>query len=111
MQIVSGRCPSLLGWDISFTEQGDGHCVVRLKAGRFNRRHKWVASPADMAVLEAGLVQQLTRRRLLKPKIDVKMDFYGGQWLEVRRGLFGRTNIRAAPERLNRICAALNLPV
>jgi hypothetical protein len=111
MKIVSGKCPQLLGWDISFTEQDDGNCVVRLKGRRFTRRQKWVASPADMVILEAGLVEQLTTRRLIKPRIEVKMDFYGGQWLEVRRGLFGRTNIRAAPERLNRICSALNLPV
>jgi hypothetical protein len=100
-----------LGWNITFSVERDGRCQIRMSSGRlFKRRRSWFASPTEADELEKLLVKRLTTRRIIKPKVKWKSDYYGGQWLEVRRGLLGKTYIRATPERILRLTEALKLP-
>jgi hypothetical protein len=111
MLTVDGDNPfRALGRNITFSDERDGRCKIRMSSGRFfKRRRSWSASTAEADALETMLVQRLTTRHLIKAKIKWKTDFYGGQWLEVRRGLLGTTYIRATPERILRLSQALKL--
>jgi hypothetical protein len=99
-----------LGWNITFSDERDGVCHVRMSTGRFfKRRRAWIASLDEIDALEDWLVRRLKAPRIFKPRISWKTDFYGRQWLEVRRGLFGRNYIRATPDRLSRLGDALQV--
>jgi hypothetical protein len=112
MLTIDGTSPfRTLGWNITFSDEQDGFCKIRMSCGRiFKRRRAWITSPAEADALENWLVQRLTAPRLFKAKVKWRTDYYGGQWLEVRRGLFGKTYIRATPDRIFRLTEALNLP-
>ena len=100
-----------LSCNVSFSDERDGLCRIRVSWGRFfKRRRSWSATVEEAAALENWLVQRLTAPSLLKPKVSWRTDFYGGQWLEIRRGWWGRNYIRATPNRLIRLGEALNLP-
>ena len=102
----------VFGWNFSFSDERDGVCEVRMSSGRiFKRRRAWLATLDEIDALEDLLVQRLTAPRIIKAKIKWKTDFYGHQWLEVRRGLFGCNYIRATPDRLSRLGDALKVAV
>ena len=109
--LTAGNTPfNALGWNISFSDELNGQCQIRMSSGRyFKRRRAWTASLDEVDALEDELVNRLMAPRFIKAKIKWKTDFYGRQWLEVRRGLFGRNYIRATPDRLSRIGDALKV--
>jgi hypothetical protein len=114
MQMINGRQPELLGWNITISPLQDGQSVIRMSRGWwFKQRRRWLATPADVAELESRLVERLAARRQARgpfgTSISLKMDFYGRQWLEVRRGWFGKNCIRLAPQQLARLSEALNI--
>jgi hypothetical protein len=112
MLTIDGTSPfRTLGWNITFSDERDGFCRIRMSSGRvFKRRRAWITSPAEADALENWLVERLSARGLFKPTVKWKTDYYGRQWLEVRRGLFWKTYIRATPARIARLSEALNLP-
>ena len=110
MQTAVNSPFNTLGWNISFSDELNGQCQIRMSTGRyFKRRRAWTASLDEVDALEDELVNRLKAPRIIKAKIKWKTDFYGRQWLEIRRGLFGRNYIRATPDRLSRIGDALKV--
>jgi hypothetical protein len=110
MLTAAGIPSNALGWNITFSDERNGQCQIRMTTGRyFKRRRVLTVSVDEVDALENALVRKLMAARIIKPRIKWKTDFYGRQWLEVRRGVFGRTTIRANPDRLSRLGDALKV--
>ncbi len=78
------------GHDVVIERNGAGR-VVRVVNGRGGERASVTLSHEDYEVFMADAMSQLAAGHPRKFNIEIKRDFYGGTWVEVRSGMFGQS--------------------
>ncbi len=90
------------GHDVVVERNGSNR-VVRVVNGHGGERASATLSPDEYEVFMAEATSQLAAGHPRKFNIEIKRDFYGGTWVEVRSGLFGHTvsRLRISPRHIS----------
>ena len=97
------------GWNIYLgPEVGESRRISISRGMIIKRRKILVVTKRQAEDIENSIAEWLLTKPNAAKRVRFKMDRYGGQWMEVRRGLFGWTRIRLGANKMNSIWTALN---
>ena len=97
------------GWNVYVGPEIRGAHRIHISRGLILKRRKsLVVSTSEAEQIENSIGDWLLRRPNAAKRVRFKMDTYGGQWLEVRRGLFRWARIRLGSNKMNSIWNALH---
>lgn len=97
------------GWNIYLGPEIGQTRRISISRGMIIRRRKILVVPKrDADAIETSIAEWVLGKPNAAQQVRFKMDSYGGQWMEVRRGYFSWTRIRLGANAMNSIWTALH---
>ena len=97
------------GWNIYLGPEAGETRRINISRGMIIKRRKsLVVTKLAAEEIENSIADWLLKTPKAAQRVRFKMDSYGGQWMEVRYGLFGWTRIRLGANTMNSIWTALH---
>ena len=97
------------GWNLYLGPEMGGSRRISISRGMIIKRRKILVVTKKVAEeIENCIADWVLTKPNAARRVRFRMDRYGGQWMEVRRGLFSWTRIRLGANKMNSIWTALN---